>query len=388
MLPFMYIIDRYLLRQFAQTFVICFLSLTGLYIVFDVFTNLDQFLRCGRQEGGVLPFVAQYYWHRWIQIFDLTSGVLAMTSAMFTLAWIQRHNEMTALMAAGVARVRVLTPIVAAVAAVSLLSAASRELLIPRYRAEFSLRPQDPLGDKPQILKSCRDNQTDVELGGKSTYANQRRIEEPNFGLTQAPAALREYGNQILADNAYYWPPQGSRPGGYMLDGVREPKNLDTCRSLFLNGEATLITPRDAPDWLKPNQCFLRSNVDFSFLTQDGDKNFRQLSSTSQLIAALRNASLGYGADVKVAIHSRIVKPLLDMTLLFLGLPLIVARESRNVFIAMGLCMAVTVAFSLAVIGMQQLGEASYLVTPALAAWAPLMVFVPLAVWMGESLWK
>ena len=129
MLPIMCIIDRYLLRQFVQTFLICFLSLTGLYIVFDVFSNLDQFIRCGHKAGGVLPFMAHYYQNRWLLIFDLTSGTLAMISAMFTLAWIQRHNEMTALMSAGVSRFRVLVPIIGAVAAVSLLSAASRELL-------------------------------------------------------------------------------------------------------------------------------------------------------------------------------------------------------------------------------------------------------------------
>ena len=107
-----------------------------------------------------------------------------------------------------------------------------------------------------------------------------------------------------------------------------------------------------------------------------------------QLVRALRNPSLDYGADVRVAIHGRIVKPLLDLTLLFLGLPLVVTRENRNVFIAIGLCMLVTFAFTVAVIGLQKLGEASYLLSPALAAWAPLMIFVPLAVGMAESLWK
>jgi lipopolysaccharide export system permease protein len=388
MLPAMHIIDRYLLRQFVQTFVICFVSLTGLYIVFDLFTNLDDFVRCGHKVGAVLPFIADYYRHRWLLIFDLTSGVLAMTSAMFTVAWIQRHNEMTALMAAGVSRIRVLVPIIAAVAVVNLLAAANRELVIPRYRSDLSRRPQDPLGDQPQALKSCRDNHTDVELGGRSTFVDQRRIEEPNFGLSQARTALREYGNQLLADNAYYEPPEGNRPGGYRLEGVREPKNLDARPSLRLNGEAVLITPHDAPDWLKPNQCFLKSDVDFDFLTPDGDKAFKQLSSTGQLIAALRNPSLDYGADVRVAIHGRIVRPLLDMTLLFLGLPLVVARENRNVFIAIGMCMAVTLAFKLAEMGLQEMGKASYLLSPALAAWAPLMIFVPLAVGMAESLEK
>ena len=266
----MCIIDRYLLRQFVQTFVICFLSLTGLYIVFDVFTNLDQFVRCGQKAGGVLPFIVHYYSHRWILVFDLTSGVLALVSAMFTVSWIQRHNEMTALMAAGVSRIRVLVPIIGAVAVVSLLSMVSRELVIPRYRNELSRRPQDPLGDRPQGLTPLHD-QSNVLLGGKSSFADHKRIENPNFLL---PLTLRQYGKQVIADNAYYKPPEGNRPGGYLLDGVHEPKNLDTRPSLLLDGRAVLITPHDAPDWLKPDQCFLVSDLDFDHLT--GGESFKQ----------------------------------------------------------------------------------------------------------------
>ena len=90
-----------------------------------------------------------------------------------------------------------------------------------------------------------------------------------------------------------------------------------------------------------------------------------------------------------MAIHARIVQPLLDMTLLFLGLPLVVTRENRNVFVAMGICMVVTTVFTLVVMGVQSLGEISYwFFTPPLAAWAPLMIFVPLAAWMAEGLWQ
>ena len=90
-----------------------------------------------------------------------------------------------------------------------------------------------------------------------------------------------------------------------------------------------------------------------------------------------------------MAIHARIVQPLLDMTLLFLGLPLVVTRENRNVFVAMGICMVVTTTFTLVVMGMQGLGEISYWIfTPTLAVWAPLMIFVPLAAWLVEGLWQ
>ena len=379
------IIDRYLLRQFVQTFVICFLSFTGLYIVIDLFTNLDQFVRCGQKVGGIFLFVFHYYGYRWILIFDLFSGTFALASAMFTVAWIQRHNEMTALMAAGVSRIRVLAPIIAAVAVVSLLSVANRELIMPRYRSELSRKPQNPLGDKPESFNSRYDEQTNVLLGGEYAYAYDRRIKRPSFSLMHAAPALQRF-NQLFADNAFYVPPQGDRPGGYRLEGVHEPKDIATLRSIAVDGRPTLITPHDAPDWLKPDQCFLRSDVDFDELT--GDDGFRDRSSTAQLIAALRNPSLGYGLDLRAAIHCRMVKPFLDVTLLFLGLPLVVARESRNVFLAMGLCMVLTMVFTLAVIGFQKMGGEGYLFSPALWAWLPLMIFVPIAVGMAEPLWN
>ena len=146
------------------------------------------------------------------------------------------------------------------------------------------------------------------------------------------------------------------------------------------------MTPRDTP-WLKPDECFLVSDVDFDQLT--GGNSLTQLSSTAQLIKGLRNPSLDYGAKEQVAIHARVVQPLLDMTLLFLGLPLVVTRENRNVFVAMGICMVVTTAFTLVVSGVQHLGAISYwFFTPPLAAWTPLIIFVPLAAWLVEGLWQ
>ena len=165
---------------------------------------------------------------------------------------------------------------------------------------------------------------------------------------------------------------------------MKQPKELDGRPSLRLGDRLVLITPRDA-DWLEPGQCFLVSDVSFGQLTDD--QAFRKFSSTPQLIAGLRNRSLDFGADVRVAIHSRMVQPFLDVTLLFLGLPLVVSRESRNVFLAIGMCIAVVTLFLLVVIGFQSLGSI-YLVDPALAAWAPLMVFVPPAVWLAESMWR
>jgi len=92
-------LDRYLLRQFLQTFMICYLSLTGVYVIFR---RLQQFRCISKIAKGVqlLKVIGAYYAYQSIFFFDRSSSLLVLMSAMFTIAWIQRHNEMTALMAA------------------------------------------------------------------------------------------------------------------------------------------------------------------------------------------------------------------------------------------------------------------------------------------------
>ena len=376
------IIDRYMLRQFIQTFLICYLSLTGLYIVFDAFTNLEDFLQAAEKHGGLWNLMGPHYAYRSLFFFDRTAGMLTLVAAMFTVTWIQRHNELTALMAAGISRVRVILPVTSAAVVIAFLATANRELLIPRFREELARTPQDLMGTRAKQLQPRRDYETDILIRGGATFAALARIRDPKFLL---PITLDDYGKQLVAANAYYCPPEGDRPGGYLLEKVRQPKDLADRPSLCLGKWPVVITPRDAPGWLKPDQCFVVSNVDFEQLT--GGTGWRQFSSTAQLIRGLRNPSLDFGADVRVAIHSRVVQPFLDITLLFLGLPLVLSRQSRNVFIAIGLCVLVVSIFVLITLALQQLG-ASYLLDPALAAWAPLMLFVPVAVAMAHAMWE
>jgi lipopolysaccharide export system permease protein len=377
----MWIIDRYMLRQFLSTFVICCISLFGLYVVFDLFTNLEEFLRCGREAGGVLPLIASFYGYQSAVFFDQTAGLLALVAAMFTITWIQRHNELTALMAAGVARTRVAAPVIVAALVIAVLAAGSRELLIPRIRDSLSRRPQDLIGDVGQPMNSIHDNLTDILFRGEETYANEKRIKDPDLHLPR-PSPLDRYGQHLIAENAYYELADGEHPAGYRLHGVSKPADLAEKESLPLDGEPTIITPRDAK-WLKPDECFVVSGITFQQLA--GGDNWEDHSSTPQLIAGLRNPSLDFGADVRVAIHSRMVRPFLDITLLFLGLPLVLRKENRNVFLAIGACAAVVSLFMVVTIVCRSIG-ASYWISPALGAWLPLFIFVPPAVVLTESM--
>jgi lipopolysaccharide export system permease protein len=382
----MTIIDRYLLRQFAHNFVVCFVSLMGVYVVLDMFGNLNGFLECAHGLE-LLKLMSGYYGYQSLFFFDRFSALLVLMSAMFTMAWIQRHHEMTALMAAGISRIRVATPVMIAAVALTLLSAANRELLIPRIKDQLSRRPSELKGNVYEELLPQSDYTTNVLLRGSHVIVDQKKIELPEF-LPPNDRTGRElcaYGKAWTAAVAQYLPAGDGHPAGYLLQDVYEPKGLAAKASLALGGRPVLMTPRDYPAWLKPNEAFMVSDVTIDELV--GGVTIRRFLSTSELIWGLKRGSIYFSPELRVAIHARIVQPFLDITLLFLGLPLVVARDNRNVFVAIGMCFGLVGLYFLVSIVCQQLGSNLW-ISPALAAWAPLMAFVPAAVGLAAPMWE
>ena len=58
----MMILDRYLLRQFVQIYVICFLSLTGLYVVIDAFGHMSSFSAYAAEHGNLVGTIVPVLW--------------------------------------------------------------------------------------------------------------------------------------------------------------------------------------------------------------------------------------------------------------------------------------------------------------------------------------
>jgi lipopolysaccharide export system permease protein len=377
----MLLFDRYLLLRFFRTLLICFVSVAGLFVVIDVFTNLEEFIALAESHGGMLPVLLGYYGPRVAWIFDRTGPFVVLLAAMFTVAWLHRSNEMTALFAAGVSPRRIAKPLLAAAVVVALLGLANREWLIPSFRDRLSRNAQDLVSDRGRPLFPQWDERSDINLNGQLAFVGERRISNPQFSFEEPKAG---FGRRVVAENAYYRGPSGNRPGGYLMERVSEPKNIAELPSLVLAGQPTVLTPSDH-SWLKADQCFVVSDVEFEQLA--GGATWRQFSSTWRLVRGLRSRGLNFGADVRVEVHARMVRPLLDLVLLLLGLPLAFAADQRNVFLAAGKGVLLALGFITVVIACQGMG-ATFWVRPSLAAWSPLLVFVPLAMYLNEPLRK
>ncbi len=374
-------IDRYILRMYFKILVICFLSLTGLFVVIDAFSNLDELLRIADRQGSLIGLLMEYYGARSLTFFDRTNALMTLVAATFVATSLQRSNELAALMAAGIPRARVVAPMVGGAALVCLFSVANRELLIPQFRDRLMRNAQDWEGEAEQKIDPRYDNLTDVLINGSYTLAANQSIGQPNF---RRQPNMGPFGSQLLAEVAYYHPAEDDRPAGYLLDDVRTPEDLPEIESFYLDDLPVVLSPRDTP-WLEPDQCFVVSDISFNQLV--AGSAWRQYSSTPELIAGLHNPSLDFSADVRVAIHARILQPVLDMTLLLLGLPVILSRENRNVFVAAGMCVLIVAIFVVVGLACHAAGY-NYLISPALAAWCPVLIFVPIARFSIASLWR
>ena len=377
----MLLIDRYITRAQCHAFFIVFISLAGLTFVVDAFTNMEEFIAHAPEAGGLAKVLGSYYGCRLISFFDATSPVISLASAMFALSWLERHNELTALLAAGVTRWRIARSTLLFAAVISLLAMANREFVLPQIRQAFSRNAQDLRGDVAHSFEARYDHQTEILFRGKTSQARTFRIDGPSLLM---PPFLAEYGPQIEAAEAVWQPADDSHPAGYRLCNVREPVDIDRLQQLECGGNVVVFT-RAASAWLEPLQCFVASNVTFEQMM--GSTNWSQYASTPELLRAIKNPSLGVGADVPLRVHARFVAPLLDMSLALLGIPLVVGPSRRSIFVAVGLCVALTVFFFLSVLGCHAL-VTGYVLGPSIGAWVPLLFLAPLAAWRAQPMWQ
>ena len=373
----MQIFDRYLTRLFLKVLLGCFVSMAGLFILIDAFSNLDEFL-----GYGSVAVIFEYYGARLPWFFNHASGLLALVAAMFAVTWLQRTNELTALMAAGVTTRRIIRPLIFGAIAVAAVAIVNREYVIPLVREKLVRNAQDWLGEKPRKVNAVTDNRTDILLNGRACYVNDQRVEDPTFTLHRP---IGHFHKKLEAAVAVRREAEGDRPGGYLLTEVTQPKDLAQLPSAFVEDRPVILSPADTK-WLEPNQCFVVSAVRFEHLA--GGSQWREYASTGELISGLRNPSLDFGLRTRVLMHSRFVQPFLDVTLFFLGLPLVLTRRNRNIFVAIGLCIGVVIGYFFVLMVCQAMGSSGFLLSPSQAAWCPLIILAPLAAAISHPLWE
>jgi lipopolysaccharide export system permease protein len=379
----MRILDGERYKAYFKAYVVCFTALVGLYVVIDAFSNFDEFSK--RADGVVETFaiMGRYYLVHMSQFYDRLCGVIGMMAAIFTVTWMQKNNELLAMLAAGISAHRVIRPVWISALMVSGLAVINQEFIMPPLGEEIQ-KSHDDDGLRKVIVQSKYDSQ-DVLIHGREADRNARTILTFN---TTLPASLFGELHELAAKQAQYIPETAVRcpmRGGWLLrgatldqpiaDALLQPGKSVLCRLDSAQGFPPPVG--DRPD-LGGETYFLTSDLDFEAVTRT--RQWFDYAPTWDLLCGLYDpANATERQDMAVALHSRILRPLASLNLLLLSLPLVLGGYGRNMFVNLGLSLGTSGLFYGFSFMCRYLGTNGH-ITAEQAAWAPLVLFGSLAV--------
>ncbi len=146
--------DKYIVSQFLRNFVFSVVAFTLIYIVVDVFEEIDNFL----DHSAPLMTVVRYYVYSIPFILTYIVPTSLLLATVFSLGVLARRNELTALIASGVSLVRLAAPLILAALAISVFSAWFNDVPVARAnRTRLDIKHHEIEG-QPRPMGQVRQN--------------------------------------------------------------------------------------------------------------------------------------------------------------------------------------------------------------------------------------
>ncbi len=105
----MSILDRYVLKKFLVPFAYCFLGFVGIWFIFDLADNLQDFI----QGQATFEVLLGYYASQVPEIIVIALPLGTLLALLYSLAAMSRANEIISMLGAGRSVVRILVPLMA-----------------------------------------------------------------------------------------------------------------------------------------------------------------------------------------------------------------------------------------------------------------------------------
>ena len=380
----MRLLDRYLFRELLIPLGYCLTGFLIFWISFDVFSELSHF----QEQKLALREIIQYYGFKTPEFLVLIMPIALLLALLYALTNHARHNELTAIRAAGVSLVRICLPYLAVGFVLSLALFALNELWVPRAsQAADELLTHAPFsewssGDGRWYHNLSFRNSRDGRIWSIGAY-NPETFEMRN---PQIEWKLPDGGRHtLIASNAI------RSDGIWVLRGVHE-----------------LIYPsRSSPGW--------QTNADVvAFQTQTNILAVPEFSETPEQIRSeiriSRLSSIKAAKEVQLSLseildylslhpdltpqlrallhtqlHGRLAAPWTTLVVVLMAIPFGALSGRRNVFV--GVASSIFICFTYFImlrLGLA-LGTGGY-VPPWLAAWFPNFFFA--ATGVGLACWR
>ena len=358
----MRLLDRYLLRELMIPLPYCLVGFLVFWISADAITELEDF----REQGMVFVDVLEYYGTRLPEYLVLLFPLVLLLALLYAMTTHARHQEFTAMRAAGISLWRFCLPYFSVGFLLSALVLGLNEGVVPQTK---------------EHAERVRNRRMVTEEPGDARWSHDLRCHNEREGrIWQVRAFNLDTGE--MRDLVVEWQQPDGTPAllraefGDYVNGAWEFRNGQLWHSdpeaaapIQVFTELRVEELRDPPNVLRSEHRV--SQMD----------SFRRARKVSLTVAEIRDyrylhpvLSDRERALLDTQLHARLAQPWTCLVVVFIAVPFGVASGRRNAFVGVASSIFICVAFFI----LQQLalglGTGQHL-PPLMAAWAPNGLF-------------
>lgn len=350
----MQLIDRYILKLFLLYLV------AGILVFVTLFLTVDVLRFIMGNEGASPLSVLKYYAYFSPSIVYQMMPVACLMATLFTLSSLNRTNELVALFSMGESLRRIATPIVLAVAVVSLGVFLTGDQVLPHLMQKANFVRYVEIEKHPGRYTTVKTN--------KIWY----RTENILFNIkTLNPEARKAQGITL-----YYFDPN------WQLTQLITANEVDMKGNLWdlKNGLVTLFATESSFPLTKSfTEKTITMNEDLKDIQSTA--NSSEMMSIRELGKFIeRNKEAGLDTlTYEVDYHAKFGFAFASLVMCMLGVPFSVTRQrSGGTFVNLGFCLALAAGYWVAYSSAVALGKHGA-IPPVAAAWGPNLLAVTLA---------
>jgi lipopolysaccharide export system permease protein len=348
-------LDRYLARSFIEPFLVTVMVITGLYIVGDAFSHVDEYLRQASSTLEALSRIGQIYALRIPYFLAQVMPAAMLIGAAFGLSQLTAQNEINAMRASGMSNWRILSPIYAMAALAALLALGNRELVVPRVEQLAAPEVQAWTGSE------------------KRSHEDERVVDE----IEKEQTKFTLYYNASKRSVTKLWVLQTFPDGATTSFTAGRAAPVREGWLLYdVKGEGPAVSERLWRTSLKPR------DLETALMPVEE----RPLSVLRHEINHPATADAGRMAILRLFYAERLTYPFTGLVLIALGVPFVIGHEKiqRSRLLGIGICVVISIIFYTVQEISWDLGQHGRL-PPGIAAWLPVVLFGAVGLYLLET---
>jgi LPS export ABC transporter permease LptG/LPS export ABC transporter permease LptF len=355
-LPALSLLDRYVATSYLRSFAVAFVALIGLFYVAAFLDHSDKVFK----GQATWPQLLQFFLYQTPEYIYYVIPLSVLLATLVTIGLLTKNSELVVMKACGISLYRVALPLLlCAVAAGGVLFALEQTILGPWTRKAYAIR-HVMRGFSPQTF-DVLERRWLVGTNGDIyhyTYFDPRQQQLAQMSVYQFDGRMERLQRRVFAERALYLHARSGRADAWHAE-------QGWVREFAPDGETNRFEP------------FAESTISLEppsyFATQEPEPRYMSYSQLKSYVQRLRAS----GFDVieqQVALARKVAFPFVTLIMTLIAVPFAVTTGRRGAMYGIGIGIVLALGYWVAISVFAALGSGG-LVAPALAAWAPNLLF-------------